>query len=232
MASSSLPAEAEAKQQLASDSVSTTATSTSKTASQEAPKELCCPITGLLFKDPVVTVLETTYDRKAIEAYWRTGVHRDPLTNLDVADLRLTSNSAVRCAVDEFLAANPGYATDWSSSSVIERLPDAEDDADASIGGRWRRCTRQDLVLGCVQIVLLAFLPLSLLLLFQPWKGLQAAQFAGSAASVPCPTHCLEILDEYTCASCSQDLFCQWDRGSHGICKPLSDLESLGAFGV
>jgi hypothetical protein len=50
-----------------------------------------------------------TYDREAILGYWASGVHRDPLTNLDVQRVELLPNHALRGMVQSFLDQHPLY---------------------------------------------------------------------------------------------------------------------------
>jgi hypothetical protein len=49
------------------------------TASIDGPLELCCPITLLLFQDPVKTLHGQTYERAAIED-WLESKSTDPMT--------------------------------------------------------------------------------------------------------------------------------------------------------
>lgn len=76
-------------------------------ADADAPEDLCCPITGTIFKDPVVTSLGFTYEREAIVAFWNTGAHRDPLTNVDMDNLTLIPNLSIRRLVNDFLEQHP-----------------------------------------------------------------------------------------------------------------------------
>lgn len=61
------------------------------------PLELCCPLTGKLFKDPVITSEGDTYERAAIERY---GAH-DPYSGVEL-DGRLIPNKRIRVQVEKW----------------------------------------------------------------------------------------------------------------------------------
>ena len=76
------------------------------------PLELLCPITGAMFRDPVIAADERTYERAAILEHiarrrryfrWPTSpYHGGPLEHTAVM-----TNWAVRAAVDRWLEENP-----------------------------------------------------------------------------------------------------------------------------
>ena len=61
------------------------------------PPELCCPLTGKLFKDPVITSEGDTYERAAIERY---GAH-DPYSGVEL-DGRLIPNKRIRAQAEKW----------------------------------------------------------------------------------------------------------------------------------
>jgi len=64
-------------------------------------RELCCPITHELLKDPVVAEDGETYERSAIAKWFQQGKTRSPVTNEELAGTRLVPNLAVRKLVDQ-----------------------------------------------------------------------------------------------------------------------------------
>lgn len=87
----------------------------------DEPDELLCPITKVMMRDPVfVAGSGNTYEREAIETYWRqtasrpvrgargvsVGVKRDPLTNLDLNNDAIFTNWDKRREVQAWLAKN------------------------------------------------------------------------------------------------------------------------------
>lgn len=68
------------------------------------PRELCCPITEDLYKDPVVLV-ETgqTYERKSIEQWFSRGHKIDPLTGKQLTSIQLVPNYAIKGLVQSWI---------------------------------------------------------------------------------------------------------------------------------
>eukprot|EP00811_Abedinium_folium_P036631 NODE_9322_length_1432_cov_5.265134.p1 GENE.NODE_9322_length_1432_cov_5.265134~~NODE_9322_length_1432_cov_5.265134.p1 ORF type:complete len:414 (-),score=103.20 NODE_9322_length_1432_cov_5.265134:149-1390(-) len=78
---------------------------------EEEPDHLICPITHVLFRDPVVNMQGHTYEREALRQSLAVRLI-DPLTNVPLpapAGGPVFSNHAVSREVDEFLARNPEY---------------------------------------------------------------------------------------------------------------------------
>jgi hypothetical protein len=71
-----------------------------RTAAEEV--DLCCPITGEFFVDPVTTCTGSTYERWAITR-WLLKNNTDPLTNQVVATRSLFPSKVVRSLVQERL---------------------------------------------------------------------------------------------------------------------------------
>jgi hypothetical protein len=66
----------------------------------EEPLELCCPITIEIMKDPVIASDGHTYERSAIEDWFRTK-RRSPVTNLEIPST-LIPNYAMRKLVTSY----------------------------------------------------------------------------------------------------------------------------------
>jgi len=100
----------------------------------DEPDELLCPITKVMMRDPVfVAGSGNTYEREAIETYWRqtatrpvrgvrgavVGVRRDPLTNLDLANDAIFTNWDKRREVQAWLAKHPTLTPEgWPDRDV------------------------------------------------------------------------------------------------------------------
>ena len=70
------------------------------------PEAFVCPLTHKLFLDPVFTCDGITYDRKAIEEWFRQGNKSSPVTGDLLEHTDLVPNLAIRRAVDQYLALN------------------------------------------------------------------------------------------------------------------------------
>jgi len=81
------------------------------------PEDFRCPITLEVFRDPVCTCDGQTYEREAIEEIFRRrrrdpitrGLEpaRSPLTNLELRDIVLVPNIALKNGIQAFLAMRP-----------------------------------------------------------------------------------------------------------------------------
>lgn len=74
------------------------------------PRSFLCPITQDVMQDPVATVDGHTYERGAIEAWFRRGHRTSPLTNASLPSLALTPERALRKAIAEYLVMRPELA--------------------------------------------------------------------------------------------------------------------------
>merc|ERR1719230_81610 len=89
----------------------------------EEPGHLLCPITSVMFRDPVVLESGHTYERSALEEHLRLRA-TDPLTNtaLPHATGKETlglPNLLVRRQVQKFLDQHPGYTPDgWDARTL------------------------------------------------------------------------------------------------------------------
>jgi hypothetical protein len=88
----------------------------------EEPRRLLCPITHVMYRDPVFTMEGHTYDRPAISAYWRRmgGRALNPLSNQELPDPRLVPNWDKRGEIQVFLDQHPGYVpVGWTDRSLV-----------------------------------------------------------------------------------------------------------------
>lgn len=72
------------------------ASSSSTTTSDEIPHEYLCPITQEMMQDPVVAADGHTYERRAIEEWFRRGRRTSPMTNEPLPHINLVPNIALR----------------------------------------------------------------------------------------------------------------------------------------
>ena len=121
----------------------------------DEPDELLCPITKVMMRDPVfVAGSGNTYEREAIETYWRqtasrpvrgargvsVGVKRDPLTNLDLNNDAIFTNWDKRREVQAWLSRKPGH---HPGGMAEPRRPAPTRGAPEGAGrARWRRQRR------------------------------------------------------------------------------------------
>jgi hypothetical protein len=92
----------------------------------EEPARLCCPVTQIMFRDPVfVPDSGNTYERQALETFWRAQSRagappRDPLNNTVLATTQVFPNWDKRREVNAWLQAHPDYVPiGWASRDDI-----------------------------------------------------------------------------------------------------------------
>ena len=120
------------------------------------PASLCCPISCMMFRDPVIVVgTGYTYEREPILKHFQTNLS-DPITGESVTG-ELQVNRAVRDAVKEWLKANAGVTPrGWDDTTVpdpdnalqivpLKNLVDNLDDQKL----KWRQLRRSLQTLGC-----------------------------------------------------------------------------------
>ena len=73
-----------------------------KGTEEDAPESFFCPVTGERMRDPVSTQDGHTYERTAIEEWFRAGHITSPNTNSPLPDTRLTPNIALKNAIEEW----------------------------------------------------------------------------------------------------------------------------------
>eukprot|EP00927_Polykrikos_kofoidii_P085071 TRINITY_DN9146_c0_g1_i1.p1 TRINITY_DN9146_c0_g1~~TRINITY_DN9146_c0_g1_i1.p1 ORF type:complete len:383 (-),score=32.35 TRINITY_DN9146_c0_g1_i1:181-1329(-) len=110
-------------------STTDTASSTSVCDSSRAgdPDQLLCPISGIMFRDPVfVPESGNTYERDAIVRQWASqGQTRDPLTGTLLTGTSLHTNWGMRRAVQYFLDVHPKHVPNgWPDRQVPAPLKD------------------------------------------------------------------------------------------------------------
>ena len=71
---------------------------------REEEEELTCPITQVLFEEPVFAADGHTYERAAIKAHFDTGKTTSPLTNERLSSTALTPNLSMKKQVRAFRA--------------------------------------------------------------------------------------------------------------------------------
>lgn len=86
----------------------------------EERDDLLCPITHIMFCDPVVCESGNTYERTALEQFWTTTSQpRDPVTNVPVDPAILLPNWDKRRAVAAWLDAHPAHVpAGWETRDV------------------------------------------------------------------------------------------------------------------
>lgn len=86
----------------------------------DEPDYLLCPITRLVFQDPVVVASGKTYERWAILKHWQhRGRPHDPLSNLWLSHGGLKVDEAMRVKVKAFLDAHVDYVPiGWDGREV------------------------------------------------------------------------------------------------------------------
>ena len=121
-----------------SEDVSETSLLSNSSRHAEEPEDLTCPITKLMFRDPVfVAGSGNTYERDAIETFWRDRRdRRDPLTNARLKNANLFTNWTKRREVDAWLTRHPTQTPEgWTSRAA----PPPLEARDARAAARRRR---------------------------------------------------------------------------------------------
>ena len=68
----------------------------------DPPDSFYCPITREIMIDPVMTLDGQTYERTAIEKWFRNGKSTSPSTGATLPSLNLIPNIALRKAIEEY----------------------------------------------------------------------------------------------------------------------------------
>lgn len=144
-----------------------------------------------------VTCIGQTYDRTAIEGFWKTGAHRDPLSNVDMPNLQLCPDLAMRRMVQQFLDKHPSYTPDgWldrtlaplgcqseAVSFVSETVPQPVASAQQALQSNPHRWRQTDVVI--MIILVLIFLACFILIIYI-WSH-TPAQSTDTTTSPPPP---------------------------------------------
>lgn len=72
---------------------------------EKIPQDFYCPITQMLFVDPVVAADGNTYEREAIEI-WLKDHQKSPLTNMNMSSKILTTNTILKKLINDFIEKN------------------------------------------------------------------------------------------------------------------------------
>lgn len=91
------------------------------------PNALCCPITGEVMADPVVTACGITYDRAAISR-WLARHDTDPVTRIVLKEKTLHANLLAKSLVREYVAEH-GVPAAWldTLALAVERMEKGDD---------------------------------------------------------------------------------------------------------
>ena len=88
----------------------------------DVPKDFICHITHEIMNDPVRTVDGETYERMAIEAWFKTGRSTSPLTNVPLTSRHLTLNQTLKRAIASFLESRPHLQAWAEQVSGLEEI--------------------------------------------------------------------------------------------------------------
>ena len=88
---------------------------------QEEPHDLLCPIKRVMFRDPVVLCATGhTFERAAIEEWFRRGKRTCPETNVPLASFDMCTNINSRRLVETWLRENPDRTPDgWETREML-----------------------------------------------------------------------------------------------------------------
>ena len=109
------------------------------------PEVLLCPITRVMFRDPVMVVDSGhTYERSAILSHFERNGAKDPLTRRALSSTKVMTIWAMRNVVQAWLDRHPDVTPDgWDSRELLEPSKDdgtrmIEDEGDAGVLRTWR----------------------------------------------------------------------------------------------
>ena len=109
------------------------------------PEVLLCPITRVMFRDPVMVVDSGhTYERSAILSHFERNGAKDPLTRRALSSTKVMTNWAMRNVVQDWLDKHPDVTPDgWDSRELLEpskddRTRSFDDEGDAGVLRTWR----------------------------------------------------------------------------------------------
>lgn len=84
------------------------------------PISFKCPLTGQVMRDPVATCDGQVFERVAIESWFRHGHRTSPMTGMELEAFTVTSQPALRAAIDAFML-HPSTTGKVSSDYACER---------------------------------------------------------------------------------------------------------------
>ena len=99
------------------------------------PEVPLCPITRIMFRDPVVVVESGhTYERSAVLSHFERDGAKDPITGRDLSSTTVTTNRTVRQIVQAWLDRHPDVTPDgWDCRELLEPSED-----DVKVLRTWR----------------------------------------------------------------------------------------------
>ena len=109
-------------------SSSSSSSSSSDTSTEDhIPRGFLCPITLALMKLPVIAADGNSYERTAIEKWFRDGKLTSPITNLLMSHQELIPNRALLSSIDEFIASPSARAAAAAAAAGtdVDTLPKA-----------------------------------------------------------------------------------------------------------
>jgi hypothetical protein len=86
------------------------------------PKDFCCPITGLLMENPVISMDGISFEKSAITKWYDSGKHYCPLTGQPIALETLTPNSSLQWKIRYWQMKNDQEPTEHSLDDEEERI--------------------------------------------------------------------------------------------------------------
>ena len=66
---------------------------------EPVPKAFVCPLSKKIMEDPVMTSDGYTFDRFAIEAWWKKGNLTNPITAMEIKNTQLAPNRALKSLI-------------------------------------------------------------------------------------------------------------------------------------
>ena len=112
---------------------------------EDEPEVLLCPITRVMFRDPVMVVDSGhTYERSAILSHFERNGAKDPLTRRALSSTKVMTNWVVRQIFRDWLEKHPGVTPDgWDSRELPEPSEDGgtrtfDDEGDVGVLRTWR----------------------------------------------------------------------------------------------
>lgn len=90
--------------------------------SSEIPNGFICPITIEIMDDPVIAADGHSYERMAIEGWFRTGHDKSPMTGLALANQDLIPNVNLRKAIAEYLEKRPNLQRILDQQALLQAI--------------------------------------------------------------------------------------------------------------
>lgn len=91
------------------------------TSNGDIPNEYLCPILLQLMEDPVMTEDGQTFDRSAIEQWFRTNTNKSPLTGARLSSTRLIPNFALKKLIEDYKQTH--QLQDTAPATTTDQVP-------------------------------------------------------------------------------------------------------------